>query len=77
MGEIIKKENSNKGLKSFLYDIGILNRNNFDLIDWKLFLTNDKKSTSPFPDLGGKLCVWFLWLVSDIIVFLGDRLVFY
>ena len=41
-----------------------------------MILTKDNNSTSPFPDLSGKLCVWFLWLVSDIIVFLGDRLVF-
>ena len=31
---------------------------------------------SPFPDLSGKFCVWFMCLVIDIIVLLGDRLVF-
>ena len=42
----------------------------------EIILTNDNKSTSPFPDLGGKFCVWFMWMVSDIIVFLDDIIVF-
>ena len=27
----------------------------------KNILTNDNRSTSPFPALGGKICVWCLW----------------
>ena len=42
----------------------------------EIILTNDNKITSPFPDMGGKFCVWFMWLVSDLIVFLDDRIVF-
>ena len=39
-------------------------------------LTNDNKIVSHFSDMSGNICVWFLWLVSDFIVFFGDRLVF-
>ena len=31
---------------------------------------------SPFTDMSGKFCVWFMWMVSDLIVFLDDRIVF-
>ena len=26
--------------------------------------------------MGGKICIWFMWMVSDLIVFLDDRIVF-
>ena len=42
----------------------------------EIILTNDNKSTSPFLDMGGKICIWFMWMVSDLIVFLDDRIVF-
>ena len=63
LGEIRRKKNNHKELKYFLYDRGILYRNSFNIIDWKLF----EHMTTIVPRL------FHIWVIKFVSVFCGTN----
>ena len=63
VGEIIRKQNSHKELKHFLYNRWILHRNVYELIEWKWF----EHTTIRVPH------IFHIWVVKFVSGFCGTN----